>query len=67
MDGSTDCGNTEIELVLVTFCVKNDEAYEIQARCRYLALVKPTRADAEGLLSCLGEVLHRMNISDIFS
>ena len=66
MDGSTDCGNTEVELVLVAFCVKNDEAYETQARCWYLALVKPTRADAEGLLSCLGEALHRMNISDIF-
>ena len=47
--------------------MKNDEAYEIQARCRYLAFVKPTRADAEGLLSCLGEALHRMTISDIFS
>ena len=40
---------------------------KIQARCRYLALVKPTQADVEGLLSCLGEALHRMNISDIFS
>ena len=29
--------------------------------------MKPTRADAEGLLSCLGEALHRMNISDTFS
>ena len=67
MDGSTDCGNTEVELVLVAFCLKNDEAYVIQAKCRYLALVKPTRADVEGLLSCLGEALHHMNISDIFS
>ena len=30
-------------------------------------MVEPARADAEGLLSCLGEALHRTNISNIFS
>jgi len=55
MDGSTDSGSNE---VLVVFCVKNGNAFEIQADCRYLALVKPTQADAEGLLSYLSEGLH---------
>ncbi len=34
---------------------------------QYLALVKPARAAAEGLLSCLGVALQRMNITNIFS
>ena len=43
-------------------CVKDNIACEIQVRTRYLAVVKPTRADAEGLLNSLGEALSRMNI-----
>ena len=66
MDGSTDSSNNEVELVPVVFCVKNDGAHEIQTKFLYLALVKPTRADAEWLLKCLGEALHHMNISNIF-
>ena len=38
------------------FCVKDDNACEIQARSRYLAVVKPTQADADGLLDSLGKV-----------
>ena len=67
MDGSTDSGNLEVELVLVLFCVKNDDTYKMEACTRYLAVVKPTRADADGLLSCLGEALSRIGIKDIRS
>ena len=51
MAGSTDSdsGNLEVELILVSFfCVKDDNVGEIQARSRYLYVVKPTRADADG-------------------
>ena len=59
MDGSTDSGNLEVELVLVVFCVKDDSSCEIQARTRYLAVVKPTRGDADGLLLGLGTLALR--------
>ena len=67
MDGSTDSGNLEVELVLVVFCVKDDSSCEKQARTRYLAVVKPTRGDADGLLLGLGEALSRIGIEDIHS
>ena len=47
--------------------MKNDDTYEMEACTRYLAVVKPTRADADGLLSCLGEALSRIGIKDIRS
>ena len=50
MDGSTDSGNLEVELVFAVFCKRDDSACEIRTYIRYLAVVKPTRADAEGLL-----------------
>ena len=67
MDGSTDSGNLEVELVLVVFCMKNDTAREIQACTRYLATVKPAQANADGLLASVDEALSRLGIEDIHS
>ena len=48
MDGSTDAGNTEVELVLYS----------------YLAVVKPTHSNAEGLVECLGQALRPLGMED---
>ena len=50
MDGSTDCSNIGVEFVLVVFCKKDDSVSEVQTRTRYLALVKPDKGTADGLL-----------------
>ena len=71
MDGSTDAGNMEQELVLVVFCVKDEAAQQIRSCTRYLAVISPERGTAEGLVDCLGEALKRLGIDmkdeDIFS
>ena len=65
MDGSTDAGNTEVELVLVLYCCKDDVAREVRSCTRYLAVVKPTHSNAEGLVECLGQALRRLGLEDI--
>ena len=62
MDGSTDAGNKEQELVLVLFCIKDDEAQEIRSCTRYLSVGNPAQTNAEGLIDCLGDALGRLGI-----
>ena len=57
MDGSTDAGNVEDELIAILYCFKDDVAQEVRSCVRYFALEVPTKADADGLLSCLGSAL----------
>ena len=57
MDGSTDAGNTEVELVLVLYCKRGDVAHEVRSCTRYLAVVSPTHSNADDLIDCLGRAL----------
>ena len=63
LDGSTDAGNVEQELVFMLFCYKDDNAKEIRSCTRYLAVVNPAHTNAEGLVACLGRALERLGIS----
>ena len=56
-DGSTDAGNVEDELVLVQYCMKDDATKEIRSYTQYLSLEVPQKADADGLITCLGNAL----------
>ena len=57
MDGSTDSGNVEDELVLVQYCALDDTAQEMRSCVRYLSLQVPIKANADGLIRCLGDAL----------
>ena len=63
MDGSTDAGNKEQELVFLLFCRKDDRAKEIRSNTRYLAVLTPASTTAIGLLDCLDEAMKRLDIS----
>ena len=63
MDGSTDAGNLEQELVFMLFCYKDDDAKEIRSVTHYLAVVNPSHANTQGLLGCLGRALERLGIT----
>ena len=65
MDGSTDAGNVEDELVFVQYCIKDDASKEIRSCTRYLSLEVPQKADADGLIACLGNALGAFGVSDI--
>ena len=47
MDGSTDTGNVEDELILVQYCIQDGAAQEIRSCVRYVSLEVPTKADAK--------------------
>ena len=49
MDGTTDAGRVEDELVVTVHCKKDDVAREIKSCARYLAVVTPIKCDADGL------------------
>ena len=48
IDGSTDAGNVEDELVLIQYCTQDDPAQEMRSCVRYLSLEVPVKADADG-------------------
>ena len=65
MDGSTDAGNGEDELVVIFYCYKDDTAQEVRSCARYVSLEIPTKADTEGLIKCLGDALKTLGVDKI--
>ena len=61
MDGTTDSGKVEDELIIVLHCKQDDVVKEIRTCARYLSLVTPNKADTDGLVDCLKEALKRLN------
>ena len=57
MDGTTDVSNTEDEAIAILYCKKDDFSKQIESCTRYLGVTNPNKADANGLLQCLVEVL----------
>ena len=65
MDGSTDAGNVEDELVLVQYCSLDAAAQEMRPCVRYLSLEIPKKADANGLIKCVGNALQTLGVDNI--
>ena len=65
MDGTTDCGNKECELMVLVYCFKNDAVEEITSCTRYLSLHSPQHADASGLLDCVGDALSLFGVDSV--
>ena len=65
MDGSTDSGNVEDEIVMAQYCILDDTAKEARSCVRYLSLQVPKKADADGLIHCLGDALQILGVDNI--
>ena len=65
VDGSTDAGRIEDEIVMMMFCKRNEKAEEINSCVRYLSIEVPGRADANGLIKCVGNALKFVGIEDV--
>ena len=65
MDGTTDAGNLEDELFVALYCKKDDVLREIRSCARYLSVVNPEKADADGLVKCVQVALKRLEIEDV--
>ena len=65
MDGSTDSGNVEDELVLIQYCTQDVAAQEMKSCTRYLSLEVPAKANSDGLIKCLGNALGILGVENI--
>jgi len=67
MDGSTDKGKVENEVIVIQYCKVDEVIEEVRSFSRFLRVVEPMKADADGLIKCLGEGLKEMGITDILN
>ena len=65
MDGSTDAGSIEQELVILLSCKKDDTTEEIKSYARFFSVAAPYKADASGLVKCLPQSLSPLGIADV--
>ena len=65
MDGSTDAGNIEQELIILLSCKKDDTAEEIKSYARFFSVATPKKVDASGLVECLSQSLSPLGIVDV--
>ena len=65
MDGSTDAGNIEQELIIILSCKKDDASGEIKSYARVFSVATPNKADSTGLVKCLSESLSPLGIEDV--
>ena len=65
MDGTTDAGNQEDELIVLLYCSKDNTVQEITPCTRYLSIYSPGKADACGLLSCVNEAMKFMGVDNV--
>ena len=65
MDGTTDLGNKEEEIVAMVYCYKNEVAQEITSCTRYWSVHSPEKCDANGLLLCFGASLELLGVKSI--
>ena len=64
MAGTTDAAKVENEAVVLLYCDKYDHLKEIKSCARSLSVGTVSKADADGLLKCLGEVLSILGIEN---
>ena len=65
MDGSTDAGNVEDELIIIMYSRKDVAKEEVRSCARFLSVEVPKRADASGLIDCLGNALQVLGIDNV--
>lgn len=59
MDGSTDAGNVEEELIIIMYCAASQS---FKSCARYFAIEVPKKADAN---ECLGKALEKLGIINV--
>ena len=67
LDGTTDAGNVEDQLVVMLCCGKDDVVGVIKSCARYFPFEVPKKADATGLITCFGNALKHLGVDDVLS
>ena len=65
MNGTTDAGNIENEMVVIQFCIQHSRAKEIRSCARYFTMFNPDKVDTDGLVNGLKNTLEKaLGVSD---
>ena len=67
MDGTTDAGNIEDELIVIMTFYKNDMVREVKSVARYLSVEIPKKVDADGIILCLQRSLQALRVENLLS
>ena len=67
MDGTTDAGNIDEELIVIMSFCKDDTAGEVRSSTRYFNVDVPKKANADGLIACLQQTLQALGIDNVLS
>ena len=65
MDGSTDAGNVEDEVLVLVYCNKDDANQQMVTCTRFLSIEAPEKADASGLVKCIEKGVENVLDKDI--
>ncbi len=65
LDGSTDSGNIDNEIVLVVWFDQNGPDEKVYTRTSYFNVYKPNSTSGEGILEGLSSVLKKMGIAEL--
>ena len=63
MDGTTDAGNVEDQLIVIM----SDTASEVRSFARYFSIEVPTKADSDGLIASLQRSLKALGVDNLLS
>lgn len=67
MDGTTDAGKVEDQLIVIMSFCKDDSAGEVRSFARYFSIEVPTKADSDGLIACLQRSLQALGVDNLLS
>ena len=67
MDGTTDAGNVEDQLIVIMSFCKDDTTGEVRSFARYFSIEVPTKADSDGLIACLQQSLQALGVDNLLS
>ena len=55
------------KIFVLLHCFKDDKSKEIRSYARFFSVQVPKKADADGLIYCLGSVLQEVVISEVLN
>ena len=67
IDGSTDAGNIDDELVMVQYCALDHDTQEVRSVSRFLSVEVPLTVNADGLIQCLQRSLEKLGVVDVYN
>ena len=65
LDGSTDKGNIDNELILVVWCDVNGTDKRVHTRMSFFRVSRPQSVSADGLFALIGQALQALGIQAI--